>query len=279
MNEELTRFVREALVRGASRAQIGEALSGAGWRRGDIDKALAAFEDREFVLPVPRPRPYLGAREAFLYLVLFASLYTAAISIGNAVFVLINRAFPDAAFTSPASVSTDVLRWALSFLIVSFPLFLFIQRTVNRMLQKNPELHSSRIRKWLTYMTLFLAAGVLVGDGIAVLYYALGGELGWRFVLKVIVVGAIAGSVFGYYRFDLRRDDADGENESRRPRLPLALAGGWSVAVMLVVAGGLSVSGSPGRARERILDMERVFQLQEHRTGSRRLLGAHRSTA
>jgi hypothetical protein len=36
---------------------------------------------------------------------------------------------------------------------------------------------------------------------------ALGGEITTRFILKVLVAGAIATTVFGYYLWDLRRDE------------------------------------------------------------------------
>ena len=262
MSEELSRFVREALSRGATRDEIGEALSDAGWRQGDIDKALGAWVEREFVAPVPRPRPYLGAREAFLYLVLFAALYTAAISFGNVIFVLINRTFTDIAFTPPAAASAELLRWGLAYLVISFPAFLLVQRTVRRALQRDPALRSSRIRKWLTYLTLFLAAGVLAGDLIALVFFGLGGELAMRFVLKVTVVAAIAGSVFGYYFWDLRQDDAEEGRDDGKSRLPAAFAGASGVAVVAALVLGLLAVGSPGKARERGLDVARVRHLE-----------------
>ena len=263
MNEELTRFVREALARGAGREEIKTALGDAGWRQADIDKALGAWVDREFVAPIPRPRPYLGAREAFLYLVLFAALYTAAISFGNVMFVLINRAFADVAFTPPAAASAEMLRWGLAYLVISFPAFLLIQRLVRRTLRTDPELRSSRIRKWLTYLTLFIAAGVLAGDLIALVFFGLGGELAVRFLLKVGVVAAIAGSVFGYYFWDLRQDDVEAAEGGQASRLPAIFAGASAVVVVVAVVLGLVVVGSPGTARERGLDVARVGNLRD----------------
>ena len=263
MNEELSRFVREALARGASRDEIREALADASWRQADIDKALGAWVDRDFVVPIPRPRPYLGAREAFLCLVLFAALYTAAISFGNVTFVLINRAFADVAFTPPAAASAEMLRWGLAYLVISFPAFLLVQRLVRRTLRSDPDLRSSRIRKWLTYLTLFVAAGVLAGDLIALVFFGLGGELAVRFLLKVAVVAAIAGSVFGYYFWDLRQDDVETAEGGRTPRLPAIFAGASAVAVVVAVVMGLVVVGSPGEARERGLDVVRVSNLRD----------------
>jgi hypothetical protein len=73
------------------------------------------------------------------------------------------------------------------------------------------------VRRWLTYLTMFVAASILIGDVISLVYTVLGGELTVRFVLKVLTVGAIAGSVFGYYMWDLR-----GDEEAPRARLPAA---------------------------------------------------------
>ena len=67
----------------------------------------------------------------------------------------------------------------------------------------------SPIRRWLTYFTLFVAAGFLIGDLTTLVYNVLGGEITIRFSLKVIVVGAIAGTIFGYYLRDLRREERE----------------------------------------------------------------------
>ena len=59
----------------------------------------------------------------------------------------------------------------------------------------------------MTYLTLFLAVGFLVGDFTTLVYNALGGELTVRFLLKVVVVAVIAGTIFWYYLRDLRREE------------------------------------------------------------------------
>jgi uncharacterized membrane protein (DUF106 family) len=65
------------------------------------------------------------------------------------------------------------------------------------------------VRRWLTYLTLFVSAGVLIADLVTMVYNVLGGELTTRFVLKVLVVGAIAGGVFWYYLTDLGVDEKE----------------------------------------------------------------------
>ncbi|MNC98380.1 hypothetical protein D3C83_163200 [compost metagenome] len=65
------------------------------------------------------------------------------------------------------------------------------------------------MRRWLTYLTLFLAAAVLIGDMITLVYNALGGEITIRFALKVLVAAVISGAIFGFYLRDLRREERE----------------------------------------------------------------------
>jgi hypothetical protein len=65
------------------------------------------------------------------------------------------------------------------------------------------------VRKWLTYITLYIATGIIIGDLITLLTYVLNGDLTLRFVLKVLAVLLIAGSIFGYYLWDLRTEEKE----------------------------------------------------------------------
>lgn len=207
---DLELFVREALLRGQPRPAIESALAEAGWPPEQVRDALEAYAPVEFPVPVPRPRPYLSAREAFLYLLLFASLYVWAYHLGDLLFDLLNRALPDPADPAWQRMRADQsMRMSVASLVIAFPLFLFVARLLSRELARNPAKRQSVVRRWLTYMTLFLAAGVLVGDMIALVYHLLGGELTLRFGLKVLVVAAIAGGVFGFYLTDLRREERE----------------------------------------------------------------------
>jgi hypothetical protein len=205
-NKTLLRFVREALGRDATQDEIRAALSSAGWGTEDVERALGAFADVAFPIPVPKPRPDLSPRDAFVYLVIFSTLGIAAFHFGALVFELINRVFPDTVFDSNAERSADAVRRAIASLIVTFPIYLILSATVAREIRFDPTKAASKIRKWLTYITLFLAASVLIGDATTVLYSLLGGELSVRFGLKALTVGVIAGLIFGYYLWDLREE-------------------------------------------------------------------------
>ena len=211
LEDELIGFVRESLGRGLSRAEIEAVLLRAGWDAAQVRAALDAFAAEAFPVPVPRPRPSLSARDAFLYLVLFSTLYMSAINFGGLVFDLINRAFPDPVLDAPGGyrASGDGMRWAISTLIVSFPVFLYVSRVTRREVARDPRKRESAVRRWLTYLTLFVAASVLIGDLIVLVHSALSGELTARFVLKVITAGLIAGLIFGHYLRDLRAGERE----------------------------------------------------------------------
>ena len=207
---ELETFVRDALMRGHSRQQVSGALLAAGWSEQQISGVLDGWAEVDFPLPVPRPRASLSAREAFAYLVLFSTLYFFAWNLGSLLFQLIQYALPD-----PADPDWQLMRlnggirWAISALVIAFPVFVFAAHRVSRDVDKHPIKRLSPVRRWLTYLTLFVAATVLIGDLTALVFNLLSGDLSLRFVLKVLVVGVIAGTVFGYYLWDLRQEEVE----------------------------------------------------------------------
>lgn len=258
--DELTGFVREALVRGAPRAQIEEVLLKTGWSRDQVHSALAGYADVDFPIPVPRPRAYLSAREAFMYLLLFTTLYLSAYNLGVLVFERINRSFPDAAVTDYGDYAQQAIRWALASLIVSFPVFMYLSVVVERSVRRDPSKRRSNVRRWLMYLTIFMAACILIGDFITLVYNALGGELTIRFVLKVIAIGIIAGTIFAYYLSDLRLEDTKPVVDDARWKR--AVAGVALAAVGATVVMGLMLTGPPAEERTRRLDARRIDDLR-----------------
>jgi hypothetical protein len=218
--DQLSDFVRDALGRGVPRPQIEEALRKAGWTADQIRGAVTTFAEVDFPIPVPRAQPYLSAREAFMYLVLFGTLYSSAYSLGSLAFDFINIAFPDPAarqsFVESEQRVRESIRWSVSMLIVAFPVFMYTSWLTGRAIGLDPTKRASKVRRWLTYWTLFIAACALIGDVTTLVYNLLGGELTVRFVLKVIVVALIAGTAFTYYLRDLRQDEVEGGQKGNR---------------------------------------------------------------
>lgn len=208
--DELITFVKDGLARGVSRSDLETALVGAGWKPAEARAALGSYADVDFPIPVPRPRRNLSARDAFLYLVLFSSLYIVAVNFGSLLFSFVNWWFPDPALDPAGPTLSQAIRWPVSALIAATPVFVFVAMLTGREVREDPVKRASVVRRWLTYLTLFVAAGVIVGDVTALVYSLLGGELTVRFVLKALVVGAIAGTAFGYYLSDVRTSEREG---------------------------------------------------------------------
>jgi hypothetical protein len=207
---KLVTFVEAALRAGQSRDTVQQALAQAGWSKDQVADALAHYADVAFAVPVPRPRVQLSARDAFWYLLMFGTLYVSAFYLGDLLFGFINLAFPDdvqRGGSSQVEYIESGIRWATAALIVAFPVFLLTAWKTGREVAADPTRRNSAMRKWLTYLTLLVAAGVIVGDGITLVYNVLSGELTLRFVLKVLVVAVIASAGFGYYTWSLRTDD------------------------------------------------------------------------
>ena len=261
MSVEIRQYVREALAHGVARDKIREHLLSAGWRPAEIENALGAFAEIESPVPVPRRRPYLSARETFFYLVLFVTLYATAVNVGVVLFQLINREFPDVrtAFGARSDFSAPAVRSAVAAIVIAFPVFLFMARVIGRAIARDPEKRASKIRKWLTYITLFVSACVLIGDLTFLVTQVLSGELVMRVGLKVLVVFLIAGTVFAHYLGDLRREE-DRAQLGPAPTSWLArLAGAATVATLIA---GLFLVGSPGHERSRRLDAQRSNDLR-----------------
>ncbi|HWR01310.1 MAG TPA: DUF5671 domain-containing protein [Chlorobaculum sp.] len=209
-NSELSGFVGEALRKDIPRGRIKEALLKAGWQPERVDRVLEEYAEIDFPIPVPKPKPYLSAREAFFYLLLFVSLYITAFNFGSLLFVFIEQAIPDPASQADIErLTVDTIRGAVSALIVAFPLFLYLSRKIGIELLSSPVGRSSGIRRWLTYITLFIASCIIIGDVSILLYNLLGGELTLRFILKSIVVVAISGTIFLYYLNGLRKEEKE----------------------------------------------------------------------
>ena len=119
--------------------------------------------------------------------------------------------FPDPA-ADPAvtlAMTREAIRWSLAWLIVAFPVFLVVARSNEQAVRRNPLRRLSKVRRWLTYLTLFVGAAVLIGVLTTIVYNLLSGELTVRFVLQVVTIAVITGSVFGYLLSDVRKDEIE----------------------------------------------------------------------
>ena len=118
-----------------------------------------------------------------------------------------------------------------------------------------PEKRHIGIRKWLTYITLFLAGLAIAGDLVTILYCFIDGqELTTGFLLKILAVFLVILIVFLYYISDVR-------NKITSSYLKIWF--GISVVVVLgSIIFGFSVLGSPRTQQLLKYDQQKVNDLQ-----------------
>lgn len=197
----------------------------------------------------------INAKDFFIQLGAMAALYAGAVALLNLLFRVINVAFPQVNqyanyyyFSSPISLPVATL-------IVVFPIFIGLSWLMQKDYQKDPTLRESGFRKWLVYITLFIAGAIVAGDLVTLLYQFLDGqELTKAFLLKVLAVFVVAGSIFVYYLADLT-DRLTAKNRMM-----------WRIGALILVLGtiilGFAVVGSPATQRALRYDSQRVNHLE-----------------
>lgn len=198
-----------------------------------------------------------GPRDVFSHLLAIIALYISAVAFGALLFQFVDLAFPDP-LADAYHRSRDSIRWAVSALVVVFPVYFGVMRLLRKDETRRPEKRELRIRKWLLYFTLFAAAVVIFGDVIALIYNFLRGELTVRFLLKIAAIFFIAAAVFGYYLWNLRME----QMASRDPRMRWFVYAMVAIVAATIVAGFVT-AGSPFAERARRFDERRVQSLQE----------------
>ncbi len=196
-----------------------------------------------------------SARDFFLHLGAIVALYTVTVSFINLAFKVVNKAFPEVTQNIYAWGAGSEISMPVATLIIFFPLLVILSRFVYKIYTDNPDKKELGVRKWLTYITLFVAGIILAADLVTVLYKFLDGQdLTAAFLLKALVVLLVAGAVFGYYLQDIR------DRISARSRRWWAAATGAVVLVFII--SGFAVLGSPRTQRLIRLDDQKISDLQ-----------------
>jgi hypothetical protein len=172
-----------------------------GWSERRVYGALSAYYADILHTPIPkRGGSGENARDAFFYLLNFITLASWTTALGRIGYTLIARAFPDPAVSvAYAQPLRTEIAWQLAAVIVTFPIFAYVHRTIARQLRLRPDLYESGVRKWLTYVALVVAALVVICDGVWFLSAFLLGQLTVSFFLDSLVLLVLGGGVFGYY--------------------------------------------------------------------------------
>ncbi len=200
-------------------------------------------------------KPQITAKDFFLHIGVIVALYVFAVSFLTFLFDIINYSFPDrlAGYGDPYSYS---IRFAISTLVVSFPILLFLLNVIYKDLLKNVAKRELALRRWFIYLTIFITTATVAVDLIVLINTFLGGEITTRFILKVVAVGFVATSIFGYSLYDLRGVFFE------KPKTRQISLWALSVIVIALVIWGFIIIGSPNHFRNLRDDTQRVSDLQ-----------------
>lgn len=206
----ISEYIEKLKTAGATDEAVAIILKNKGWSESNIAASLAHFYETKAGIGAAPLEPTRNqgehARDAFLYLVSFTTLGIWVFAVGGLIFDMISKYFTVATdFSYGYSYAPTIDTGWIAAIIVAFPIYLWVMRTINQDIQKDPEKLHSGVRKWLTYITLFLAAGTVIGDLITLLTYLLRDDFALGFGLKILTVLLLAGGTFYYYWMTIKQ--------------------------------------------------------------------------
>ncbi|MEK7496272.1 MAG: DUF5671 domain-containing protein [Patescibacteria group bacterium] len=199
-------------------------------------------------------------RDIFFYLLSFFTLGTAAISLGGVIFAIINKYFSDQVINYYGGAGPSA--GALAALIVATPIYLLVTAKINKDLAAGLTSATSKVRKILTYLVLFLACATVIGDVIGLVYQFVAGEVNTRVLLKIATILILGLWVMWYYWVNIKNDEAGSVADKKSWWHKGHLIGAIVVTLIAIVTGFIMI-GSPAFRQKLVRDNQRVVDLQQ----------------
>lgn len=188
----------------------------------------------------------------FLYLVSFLSLGFLVTSIIGNLFQWVNNNFQEEEldrYSYMYDVDQGFLKFSISALLVAGPIYYGILYFLNKKLIKGEIAPNSLIRKFATYLAMFVFSAMGIGSLISLIYNYLDGELTSRSFLKIVIFFAVSAYFFAFYFWEIRRRDFSSKSFSQFLIVSIALG-------VFAFVIGFAIVDSPKVVRERKLDQE-----------------------
>ncbi len=190
-----------------------------------------------------------NAKYTFYYLLSLAALIFMAISLGMILFGIIDKTIPDILKMYGSSSIGSQMRFAISALFISAPIFYCMSYLINKGLHKGELEKDSATRRWLTYFIILVSSLIILGSFVGVINNFLSGELTSRFLLKAASVLLISGLAFSFYLYDVKRENPEKPSKVAKIFFFSTLA----IVIAIFVAAWFFVE-SPKVARQRRVD-------------------------
>ncbi len=196
------------------------------------------------------PRPFNAAKFVFFYLTHLVSLVFIAVAFGTIIFQTINKKIPDSLNLYSAVYNSTLMKFGIAALLVFAPIFYIVNRFIFRAVRQGEIKRDSGIRRWLTYLILFVSFLVFAGYLTSFVFNFLDGELTLKFVLKTITVLVIAATIFSFYFYDISRKQTEGQ----RSLVVRIYFFSTLFAITIVFIGSFFVADNPFLERAKKMD-------------------------
>lgn len=211
MSEVLHEFIKDCTKAGKTHADIRSILLETGWATEQVSEALERYVDRAYAVAIPRPIVFASPRLVFLNVFYFLVLYLSIYSTVSLLFTFLDHYLPDGLGQAPDTLSGyrpigDAIRWNIASILCLVPLVAWSARIIRQAIAETKQ-RIPRIRLKLIYLTIFIGACVMLGNVTCFLYYFLSGELGLRFMLKVMILSTLVAGLFASYRVEIKQTE------------------------------------------------------------------------
>lgn len=190
-----------------------------------------------------------GPLDFFLNFIAVVSLGWISWSIVNIYFQLVNKYSENITDMFARSYVDTPIRYGIAVLIVITPIYFFTINLLHHKYKKAELSGSSGIARLATYLILLASLVVMAGSLIDLINNFLKGVVGFSVIAKLLIILIVAGVIFGYYFYDLRRQAYE------KKSWVSIIAGGLLIILILggVIIGFLNIE-DPETAKNRLID-------------------------
>jgi len=195
----------------------------------------------------------------FLYLISFFSLGFLISGIISIYFELVNKYIEDTAildqFSSGSVFDDSSVKYGLASLVIAAIVYFPISYLINKKLAKGEIRQDSLVRKFLTYIALFVLVAITIGSLAVLFFNYLNGELTGNAFGKIITFFLTALFFAAFYFWEIRRKEF--------LEKPFRIFYGTAMVIMFSgLVTGLVIGDSPTVAREKKIDSNIVSEMQ-----------------
>lgn len=195
----------------------------------------------------------------FLYLSSFFSLGFLIAGLLTTLFQFVNKYVPDSALGKDvyaiSAFDDSALKVGISMLLIASLVYFTTAYLVNKKLGKSEIRPDSIVRKFITYIALFVLVAISIGSLATLFYNYLTGELTSNSFGKIIAFFLVNGSFAFFYFKEIRRKDFAGKMFDN------FFYGALGVVAIAFISG-IAVADSPAVTREKKIDQSVVSEMQ-----------------